>query len=282
MVARVELREGNLNLSDIPRALAGMRDQIPFATALSLTRIAQDSRKGVQSHLRRKLDSPTKRTISGVRYKPADKKEKTPTAFVWIVDEATKGTAPADYLEALIEGGKRSHKRHEKALHRAGILPSGWYTVPGEDVRLNKHGNITAGTYTKILSELQASPDAFQNATDSARSTGNQRGYFVVRKGESRVSSGRPIGVYQRTGKRSSSIKSILHFISKAPRYEQRLDINGTIDAVIRRRANKRVEEAIDTVIRSEIERRRRRQGKQLESALRGLTKRAAQQSLAP
>jgi len=279
MIAKVDMTEGNLNLSDIPRAMASMQDQVPKATALALTRLAQDSRKGVQDHMRRKLDRPTRRTIRGVRFKPAEKEEEPPTASVWIVDEAPKGTAPADYLEALIQGGQRDHKRHEKALHRAGILPPGWYTVPGQDARKNKFSNITAGTYTKILSELQASPDPQQNASDSRRSVANNRGFFVLRRGESRVTSGRPIGVYQRTGKRRGSIKSILHFISFAPTYKETLDISGTIDDVLQKQTDQNVSKAIETVIRSETERRRRRQSQQLEASLRALQKRAAQQA---
>ena len=276
MVATVKITEDTTSLADIPRALRGMEDQIPFATALALTRMSQDGRRSVQGHLQKRLDRPTKRTISGVRFKPADKKEAQPTSFVWIVDEAPKGSAPADYLAALIEGGRRKHKRHEKALHRAGILPSGWFTVPGKDVNLNKHGNITAGKYTKILSELQASPDPGQNATDSTRSTARRKGFFVLRKGESRVSGGKPIGVYQRTGKRT--LKSILHFVPSVS-YTQRIDLDGTVNESLRLRASQHVNNAIDQVIESQIKRQGERRAKTVEGILRGLQKQAARQA---
>jgi hypothetical protein len=271
MVAQIKVAEGNVSLADLPRAMRGMEDQIPFATALAMTRMAQDGRRSVQAHLEDKLDNPTKWTIKGVRFTPASKTDTHPTSSVWLVDEAPKGTAPADYLSALIKGGRCRHKRHEKALHRAGILPAGWLTVPGQDVRLNKHGNITAGKYTQILSELQASSDPQQNATGSARSTQSRKGFFVLRKGD------RPVGVYQRKGKRT--IKSILHFVHDVS-YEPTLDIEGTVEEALRLRSNQHVDDAIETAINSATKRQGRQRARTVEATLKKVKKQAGRQAV--
>lgn len=218
---------------EVRRLLRGMEDQIPFAMALTLTRTAKDVQQAEQGHLRGALDRPTSFTVRGIRVKPATKRDLE--ARIWIRDEATKGTAPLTYLMPQLQGGTRRQKRHEKALQRAGILPRGWYTVPGKDVRLNRFGNVTAGTYTKILSALQASPDPFQNAPASRR-------YFVKRRGN------RAVGIYQRTSKRRT--KSILHFVRNV-RYRQRLDFQGVATKVIQRRLNQHMIESLQRVIQT-------------------------------
>lgn len=263
----------------LERFFKGMEQQIPKAQALALTKMVQDGRTSLQGHLKGVLDRPTSRTLRGVRYQPAEKNDKPITASLYLVDDAPKGTAPADYLAPLIEGGPRKHKRHEKALHRAGILPRGWFTVPGKDVRLNKHGNITAGTYTKILSELRASPDPMQNVSGSRRSQAKRRGYFVMRKGTSRPGTGRgePIGVYQRTGKRT--VKSILHFISDTPTYTPRIDLAGPVERAIERRGRQHIFDAMTAAFRSEQKRRGKQQARELDNMLRGVVQGAARQA---
>lgn len=224
---------------DVRRLLSGMEDQIPFAMALTLTSTAKDIQASEQGHLRGQLDRPTSFTVRSVRVKPATKRDLE--ARIWIRDEASGGTAPLTYLLPQFRGGGRGQKRHEKALQRAGILPSGWFTAPGKDVRLNRFGNITAGTYTKILSQLRASPDPMQNIT--VRSAKRVRGrYFVKRRGN------RAVGIYQRTGKRRT--KSILHFVPSV-QYTKRLDFEGVADKVIERRMRAHMVDALERTIRT-------------------------------
>ena len=279
MVIRVGQRVAGQRMTpqqerELENFFRGMEEQIPFASALALTRMAQDVRTSLQGHLRGVLDRPTRRTINSIRYTPADKKDQPPISSVWIVDEATKGTAPADYLAELITGGARRHKRHEKVLHRAGILPRGWYTVPGKDQRLNRFGNVTAGTYTKILSELRVSTDPMQNITGSRRSQAKRRGYFVL--GSSRGRGGNPVGVYQRTSK--NRIKSVLHFVPRAT-YSPRIDLEGPSQQVLQRRGRQHFLDAMATAYRSAQRRQQRQQQRQLEGTLRGITQGAAREA---
>ena len=102
-----------------------------------------------------------------------------------------------DILLPHITGQDREFKRSEKSLYRAGILPKGWYAIPGEAIRRDKYGNISRGQMTQMLSYLQANPDAAQNTTKNSMAKKKQRySYFV-----SRDKNGRPFGIRKRTGK---------------------------------------------------------------------------------
>lgn len=230
LAANIELQ----GVEELRRQLSHMQEQIPFATALALTRTAQDVQRSVRGHMKGTFDNPIAFTLNSIRIKPASKKDLS--AFVWIRDEAVKGTPPAKYLLPQAEGSRRNAKRHEKALQYAGILPHSWATVPGRDARLNKAGNISAGTYTKILSQLQASPDPMQNSTSS-----KPKPYFVMRK------AGRPVGIYQRTSKKR--IKSILHFVRELPSYNKELKFQRVADKVIKRRGSQHLADAIARAI---------------------------------
>ena len=221
-------------IEELRRRLAADQRQIPFAHAMALSRLARDVQQAIRGHMVGIFDNPIAFTLNSIRIKPASKKDLS--AYVWIRDEATKGTAPVKYLMPQALGSRRNMKRHERALQYAGVIPRGWGTVPGRDARLNRAGNITSGTYTRILSQLKASPDPMQNATQ-----GKAKPYFVMRKGD------RPIGIYQRTSKRR--IKSILHFVKELPDYGPELKFQGVADKVIRRRSAQRLEEAISRAL---------------------------------
>ena len=156
-------------------------------------------------------------------------------------DEATKGTPPAKYLNALIRGGRRRHKGFEKALIRAGIMRSDEYAVPGDDIRLNRFGNIPKGQFTKMLSQLKASPDAMQNATGSARSRAGRRGAAFFTMPGFR-------GVMRRTGKRSMTV--FLAFV-KAPSYRKRLRFFETIDGVAKYRLKREFDYQLRKALRT-------------------------------
>ncbi|WP_251976727.1 hypothetical protein [Salinicola avicenniae] len=221
---------------ELRRRLAHMPRQIPFAQALAITRTGQDVRDSLKGHLKGIFDNPTAFTVNSVRLRPATKNDLQ--AWIWIRDEAFKGTPPAKYLLPQTTGTRRNAKRHERALQHAGILPHGWATVPGRGARLNRAGNISAGTYTKILSELRASPDGHQNATSR-----KAKPYFVMRRGE------RPIGVYQRTSKRR--MQAVLHFIDELPGYGKEVRFQQVADMVVRRRGVKHMDDAIEHTIRT-------------------------------
>lgn len=77
--------------------------------------------------------------------------------------------AQEKYLSPQIEGGSRRQKRFERLLSRKGILPPGWFALPGKGAKLDAAGNLPGSLIVKLLAYLQAfGPGARRlNSSDS-------------------------------------------------------------------------------------------------------------------
>jgi hypothetical protein len=198
------------------------RKQIPFATAKALTKTAKAAQKEIRREMPRVLDRPKKFTLDSTFVKPARKT--TLVARVGFKDLAVKGTPAGKYLLPQISGGRRRHKRFERALILAGVMRTNEYAVPGDDIRLNQYGNIPIGAITTMLSQLRASPDPGQNATGSSRSKRSRRGRaYFYRRGFR--------GVFVRTSRRAFTV--FLKFV-RLPRYRRRLRFPEIVQGTVR------------------------------------------------
>ena len=204
---RIDVRH---NIADVVKHLTEIeRRHVPFATALALTRTAQEVRKAEVEEMKKVFDRPTPFTLRSLYLKPATKADLT--AKVWFKEL----NRVEHYLEPQIYGRDRALKRFEEHLQRAGILPKGLYAVPGGGARLNKYGNMSAGQVTQILSALGAHPDPYANTKRRARARiGLLRGYFVGRPGGRRL----PLGIWEKKG---NKLLPVLIFVMK-PAYQQR------------------------------------------------------------
>lgn len=193
------------------------REQLPFAASLALTGTAQDVKRGLVDEMATVFDRPTRWTLNSLFVMPATKESMK--ARVWMKDESPgSGGKPAtEWLAPQVFGGSRGQKRSEKMLTDAGLLPVGQYIMPGKGMRLDAYGNISRGTMNKILSGLGAQQDKYANSTDSKRSIGNLKRYFVLRKG------GRPLGIAERTGRGANGMRMVIAFGSR-PGYSKRFD----------------------------------------------------------
>jgi len=229
-----------VNMGEVERLLPSYlsevaRKQVPFATALALTRVAKESKETLRQEMTKRFDRPTPFTLNSVFHKAADKRKAPISALVWLKDFAGKGTPAAQYLLPQIYGLQRGYKRFERLLHSRGILPTGRYVVPGQYAELDKYGNIKGSLITKILTALQAQTDQYQN--ESSRSFGRKAkknprygGYTVFRPGNGRT--GKPRGVYQVSRFAfGDSLRPVLVFARKRPSYRVRLPF---IDIVTR------------------------------------------------
>lgn len=207
---------------DFSRLLAevrGMEKQVPFATALALTRTAQRVKEAEEKEMKDVFDRPTPYTMQSVFMRPATKSSQE--AVVWLKDFGGKGTPAVKFLIAQIQGGTRRPKRFEKALEAAGVMPSGYRAVPGEAAKLDMFGNMDRGQIVQILAFFKAFPEAGYKANMSdkrrksmARGSKTQQGYsyFVGRPGD-RL----PLGVWQRFRlAHGSSIKPVMIFVPNA------------------------------------------------------------------
>jgi len=166
----------------LSRALSELGSrQLPFALALAATRTAQRIKKGELAVMRQRLDRPTQTTMNSLFVKTATKQK--PEARTFFKDAFTSGIPADTYMQAPVRGGKRKHKRFEKALIARGLMKNGQYAIPASSA-VNQYGNVPRGVMTKILSGLGAAETAsgFQaNATGSKRSKrkGNAQRYFA-------------------------------------------------------------------------------------------------------
>lgn len=111
------------------------RQQVPFATAVSLTRTAKDAQTNLEKRLGRVFDRPTPFTRRAIAIRPARKTRLVARVLVKDIQ--------ARYLLLQETGGVRRPQR------RALILPSA--------ARRNQYGNLPRGAVKRML----ARPDTF-------------------------------------------------------------------------------------------------------------------------
>lgn len=206
--------------------------QLPFALALSCTRIADRARQVIAEQAAKVFDKPKPSTTDPTSKGPMFLKIATKSnleAEVRVKDRPqTKGDPALAYLSHAIRGGARIQKRSEFLLERAGILPKGFYFVPGSGARIDKYGNISNGQIQEILAITGASRDASTRSTRvnaagrASRSffALNQK-YFVASKTRE-ATRGIPEGVWQRVPGRGG-IVPVLIFVARVPIYSKRL-----------------------------------------------------------
>lgn len=173
------------------------RKQLPFATALALTRVAQRTREDLQAEMRSSFDRPTPFTLNSVAVQPATRAK--PESSVFFKEWAPKGVPAGRYLRPQIDGGPRGDKGFERKLRRAGLLPSGLYLVPARGAELDGSGNVSKGMIVKMLSALSVLSNAGSAGNRKGVSRGRRRAqnYFVVRPGNR---SGMRPGIYKQVG----------------------------------------------------------------------------------
>ena len=208
--------------SDVENVKAKLRHfqrEIPFAIASGLTSVGKIVKENERKTILHVFQGPVARTRSSVKLRWATKTN--PVAAVWINDDPTKGVPAARYLLAEVEGGRRSDTGFEKALRRLGMLRSNEHVVPSKYAKLNAAGNVTAGTYKRVMDQLR---------------TGDQKSalYFYQKGGKAR-------GIWQRRGRR---VQPLFIFVSKRPNYRRRFDFYRIAETTVQRHAPRELEKA--------------------------------------
>lgn len=193
--------------------------QIPFASALALTRTAQEIHRREVHEMRDVFDRPTSWTLSALRVIPATKTKLQ--ASVEFKDFAGKGIPATKFLPPQVYGGGRNLKRFERALALVGVLPPNHMAVPGQAAKRDAWGNMDPGQIVQILSYFRAFPEVGYraNITDKRRAQlakGSKKRYGVVyfaTKPGDRL----PPGVWMREiHGLGSRIRPILIFVTRA------------------------------------------------------------------
>lgn len=235
-------------------------DQMPYATAVALTRTAKAGKEEIERQLPSLIDRPTPYTMKGFRLYPATKRK-----LVAEVDFRVafgRGTSARDYLSPLVYGGERKLKAFERSLQRTGLLPTGYAALPGSAAKLDAYGNMSRGQIVQIVSYFKGFGEQGYkaNITDkrkaalakgSKKTYGRGIAYFVGKPGNGRL----PLGVWQRSTNsmvQGSEIKPVIIFVTK-PTYRQQLDVPGIAKRVIEARfadeLRRSVSEAMKTAI---------------------------------
>jgi hypothetical protein len=174
--------DARTNIEELSKALRMLGEkQLPYVFARTATKLAELVREGELSVMSARLDRPTATTMKSLYMKRAEKSN--PEARTFFKDAWTSGVPADTYLQQVVKGGRRPHKRFEKALIARGIMQPGQYAIPAESA-LNQFGNVPRGTIMKILSGLSAAETVSgvqANATNSKRSKrkGNADRYFA-------------------------------------------------------------------------------------------------------
>jgi hypothetical protein len=217
----IQVRIDTRELDGLVKQLERLNERgISFATGRATNNVAFKIRDGWKERAAEVFDRPTRFTSHSALVRRATRAN--PFARVFIRDEAGEGIAPQVYLQQQVLGGERRLKRHESALRSMGLLPTGFRAVPGNGLRLDRHGNVPGRTIKAILDELSKAPN-----------TGD-RGLFALRAAHGKLLP----GIYRRRQKRAGErfVTPLIIFV-KAGRYTPRLEIFDYARDVMRREA---------------------------------------------
>jgi len=198
------------------------RQNLGFAVMQACNATAFEIRQTWARTAPRVFDRPTAMTQRAAQYKKATRQKLY--AEVFLRDEASNGTPPAKYLAPQVEGGQRRKKGFEVLLQQKGAMPAGMFAVAGKGAPLDRFGNVKVGQVSKILSQLGARQDKYQNQTDvsAARRRGKRRRggeYFALQQKRGRLLP----GIYERIDFGfGSAVRSVFIFTRQAnykPRY---------------------------------------------------------------
>lgn len=247
---------GQFPKDQIINGLRNFQKQVQFANVVALTRTAQDVLAAEQKQVDEVFDRATPYARNAFFLKPATKDK--PEARVWIKSDVFKGTPAENFMRPQIDGGSRKVKRFERALIRSGIMPDGYYVVPGQACPLDQYGNIPARFIVQMLSYFKsfgeqgykANMDAKGRARfdrKASKSVGQQVTYFSVGpKGKLQP------GIYQRISFSSgSAIKPVFIFV-KSVNYKRRFKFYETSEQVIDKRYKANMDASLQAALASQ------------------------------
>lgn len=239
------------------RQLAGQQKQVAFATAVALTKTVKEIEAAEYREIKDVFDRPTAYTMNSLYVRTASKTNLQAT--VMVKDESMKTRNPGQYLKPEIHGGARNLKAFEKALRGVGVLPDGYYAVPGSAAKIDAYGNMNRGQIVQLISYFGgfAESGSKANMTDVSRkkferkqgrsASASKAQFFVGSPADGKL----PFGIWQRFSFSSgTSIKPILLFV-RGVSYQKRFDFvyvaNKTFDRNWRKNFDASLAEALRT-----------------------------------
>lgn len=233
------------NVGSVRAQLSDLQKKhLPRAQVAAATRTGAYVFAALKSQMEESFDRVTPYALRGLRFRRATMGRAE--VNIWLEESPNKGIAPADFLAAEIEGGVRRHKRMEKALQAKGLMPKGWFAVPGRQAPLDAYGNVPGPFIVRMLSDLQAFGEQGYRANRKGARRGAKKSnyFFVPRKG----SHLKP-GVYWHMPNQMVGV--VFTFVSKV-HYEKRFDFYGVGRRAYNRVAERMMTEELSRLIRSD------------------------------
>jgi hypothetical protein len=178
--------------------------EMPFATAVALTRTAQTLKEQNERDIPTIFRNPKPWTKGAFRVIPA--KRNNPRAFVARKNKVT-GTASnvppnrQEYLEVQQDGGGRNPRAFETAIRMRGKGAENFrYASPTRDTHLDQYGNMSRARIKTMLGEI-----------------GKKGGKFFVPKSSHPLALRGGDGVFERMAK--NKVKKRLHLFNTLPTY---------------------------------------------------------------
>jgi hypothetical protein len=227
------------NFPDVMKGIDRDAKQARFAAKNALNRTAKWAETTVRKSMLGAFHQPTTYFLRSLRiiYAYTGKLQ----VALWFKDRGLQDSAEA-MVVPHVEGGGRKHKPMELRLQRAGLMPAGWFAVPGGGADIDANGNMSRGQITTLLNVLGTYKEAGYNKANAKTverlAKGNaKKGIYGFTYWVNPVSGpGRarhiPPGVYKRvqTGF-GSSLKPVLIFVSRAM-YRKRFDFYAIVRKV--------------------------------------------------
>ena len=223
------------HVADATRALDDVqRKQIPFASIYAATLTAKVVKVDEIQAMSRVFDRPTPYTLNSLAATPATKQRPIATVETDLRSPG-KGTPAKRFLNPQIHGGARSQKAHERQL---ATLMGSTFMVPATSAPKDAYGNVSGATFRKIISQLGASFDANQNATNSRRSKKKRKNdaYFKLK--------GKPIIMHRRGVYVSPVLVGV-----RTPHYQKRFPFFEIATATVEREFPKQFVTALERAL---------------------------------
>mgnify|MGYP001035941654 CR=1 FL=1 len=232
------------NIKDVERELNRVaRDQLPFASAVAITRTAKILDRELSGQLSAELDNPTP-YIARATFSTSARKDRL-EATIGVRDQASRGASPAQYVQEHFSGDARGMKPYELALQSIGALPRGMRAVPGTGIKLDRFGNPNRRDVQEVIGAMRRGISVFKGKGKRTVLTG----YFVRMPQDGRPQARHLApGIWRRIG--MDAVVPVFLFVEQAD-YRKRFDLPKLARTVIDREFGRELAKSLDQAVRT-------------------------------
>jgi len=217
-------------------ALALTDQQLKWAVADAMTAASAHAKAEIQRQTPMYVDRPSRYTMGSIYRWPGYVKPQNLSVQIGFKDLQGKNMGSTDhYLLPMARGTTRPVRRGEQRLRSlAGF--DGMYYIPtkyeNNGLKYNAYGNLTAGTYTRVLSRIKA----FNLAGFNANRTSSGRSAFKAGKADFfaatlPTANGKKAGIYFRVGTNKRGFHTAFYLTKNAPKYRPSFPVSNILRA---------------------------------------------------